>query len=97
MMGGQLDTTNEIFNKKTDSHARLSQELTNYISLLIMKLEIESEESSSQEMLDTVGKANEVTQRIFSSENGIQALIQVVQAGRKIFDTNLEALIRRRP
>ena len=84
-----------MLSKETERRARLSQELTNYISLFIMKLEIESEESTSQAMLDSVGKANEVTERIFSSENGIHALIQVVQAGRQIFDTNLEALIRR--
>lgn len=69
---------------------RLAQELTNYISLFIVKMNFKSD---AQAVVDSQGKARDVSQRIFSSATGFQALIQVVQCGRQIFDTNLEALI----
>jgi len=77
-----------------ENKARLAQELTNYISLLIMKREM-ANPSVLFATTDLQGKASEVTNQILNSVNGIQALIQVVFDGQDSFDINLEVIISR--
>ena len=53
------------------SHSRLSLELTSYITLFIMRMNIES---NSEVPLNLAKKAEEVTRRIMCSFKGFQAL-----------------------
>ena len=67
--------------------------MTNYISLYIMKGQLAPKSQVSYQINDVSSKASEVTQQILNTENGIQALIQVIYTGKEFFDINLDALI----
>lgn len=55
----------------SQSHSRLSLELTSYITLLIVQMNIES---NSEVPRDLMKRAEEVTRRIMCSSKGFQAL-----------------------
>ena len=78
----------------SQNRQRLSQELTNYISLYIMKKDIESGAAFNINVNPTA-KASEISGTILNSDNGIQALIQVIYQGISFFNMNLDALISR--
>ena len=67
--------------------------MTNYISLYIMKGQLAPNSQVNNQIADVSSKAREVTQQILNTENGIQALIQVIYTGKEFFDINLDALI----